>query len=120
MDKVTVLLVEPDPARRTYFERCLSHDADLILISRHDSSLADNAFTAESPYEVLLLDADRTSVTDPRIWARIHLLLPEVHIIALTDGTSAEILQAVLAAGINGLFRPDCDPAILGRAETSR
>jgi DNA-binding response OmpR family regulator len=86
------------------------------LISRHDSSFADDVFTAESPYDVILLDADRTPVTNQRIWARIHLLLPEVHVIALTDGTDAKILQAVLAAGINGLFRPDCDPAILDLA----
>ncbi len=116
MDKVTVFLIEPDPARLAHFERCLSREANLVLIDGYDILFSYNAPASLVSYDVVLLDADCTPVLDVRLWARIHLLLPATHIIALTDGTDNWILEAVLAAGLTGLFRPECEQAVLVQA----
>ena len=109
MDKVTVFLIEPDPARLTRLERCLSREANLVVTRGYDILFAYNAPASLASYDVVLLDADRTPVLDVRLWARIHLLLPATHLIALTHGANKQILEAVLAAGLTGLFRPDCE-----------
>jgi len=116
VDKVTVFLIEPDPARLAHFERCLSREANLALTDGDDILLAYNASSSLVSYDVVLLDADNAPVLDVRLWARIHLLLPATHIIALTDGTDNWILEAVLAAGLTGLFRPECEQAVLVQA----
>jgi DNA-binding response OmpR family regulator len=116
VDKVTVFLFEPDPARLAHFESCLSRETNLVLIRGHEILFAPRAPTLLVSPDVLLLDADCAPVLDVRLWARIHLMLPATHIIALTDGTDNRVLEAVLATGLTGLFRPDCEQAVLVQA----
>ncbi|HTP11327.1 MAG TPA: winged helix-turn-helix domain-containing protein [Anaerolineae bacterium] len=115
MDEVTVLLVEPDPIRLTHFERYLAQEAGLLLISQPDFFSENTNLPAAPHYDVLLLDADRTPVTDRRSWAKIHILLVDVRIVALTAGNDDVILEAVLAGGISGVHRITVEPAALCR-----
>ncbi len=116
MDCITVLLVEPHPKLRTHFEQILTLEVDLLLISQPEflSNSHDPLRILRS--DVLLLDADHTPVTDLRFWARIHVLLAEVRIVAMTAGHDDAILEAVLAGGIHGVHRTSAEPAVLCRA----
>jgi DNA-binding response OmpR family regulator len=116
VDKVTVLLIVPDPARLAHLGRCLSREASLALTDGYDVLFGYSTPSSLISYDVVLLDADCAPVLDVRLWATIHLLLPATHIIALTDGTDSRILEAALGAGLTGLFRPDCEPAVLVQA----
>ena len=116
MDCITLLLVEPDLPLRARFERILAPETALLLISQPDFPLNGHNDPESFTCDVLLLDADRTPVLDVHLWAKIHILWPAAHIIALTDGQNDQILEAVLAAGLTGLFRPDCEQAVLVRA----
>ncbi len=113
MSCVTVLLIEPEGSLRAHFEHILMPEPDLLPIIRPDFPFTDRNFQGTSLCDVLLLDADRTPVLDVRLWAKIRVLLPAVHIIALTTGEDNRILEAVLAAGLTGLFHPDCERAVL-------
>jgi DNA-binding response OmpR family regulator len=115
VDSITVLLVEPDATLRTRFEHILVREADLLLVSRPDF-LSERFYSPETRQcDVLLLDADRTPVTDLRIWAKIHVVLADVHIVALTAGHDDAILEAVLAGGINSVQRTTVEPVVLCR-----
>lgn len=116
MDCITLLLIEPDSPRRTHFEHILARETRLLLNSKPDFLLNGHDAPEALSCNVLLLDADRTPVLDVHLWARIHVLLPAAHIVALTEGTNDRILEAVLAAGLTGLFRPDCEQAVLVHA----
>jgi len=113
---ITVLLVEPDSKLRRHFEHILMLETDLLLISRPEFFSDSHDPLELLRCDVLLLDADRTPVLDVHLWARIRLILPAAHIIALTDGVDDRILESALAAGLTGLFRPDCEQAVLVRA----
>jgi len=116
VDCITVLLVEPEATHRAHLEHVLALETDMLLISR-PSFLAEPRYYDEAlRCDVLLLDADRTPVTDLRTWARIHILLPGVHIVATTAGHDDAVLEAVLAGGVNGVQRDTAEPAILCRA----
>ncbi len=113
---ITVLLVEPDHTLQAHFEHSLAGVTDIWLISR-PSLLAEPLLTNDLPRcAVLVLDADRTPVTDRRTWARLHITLADARIVALTDGGSDAILEAVLAGGITAVHRTDVEPAVLCRA----
>jgi DNA-binding winged helix-turn-helix (wHTH) protein len=116
VDRITVLLVEPDPTLRAYFERVLAFEADLLVISQHHFPFVTCDPPTVCPCDVLLLDADTTPVTDHRTWARIHLLFPGTNVVVITAGHDDVILEAVLAGGITGVHRPTTEPAILCRA----
>ncbi len=115
MDKVTVLLVEPDATLRKHFERILALEADLHLINQPDFFSSNHDAPVTWCCDVLLLDADRTPVTDLHTWARIHVLLPEARIVAITAGHDDAVLEAVLAGGINGVHYVTVEPAVLCR-----
>ncbi len=116
VDCITVLLVEPEATRRAHLEQILSLETNLLLISRPDF-LAGRGNDSETLHcDVLLLDADRTPVTDLRTWARIHVLLPDVRIVATTAGQDEAILEAVLAGGVTGVQRNTAEPAVICRA----
>ncbi len=111
MDCITVLLVEPNTALRTHFEHILALEKDLLSISRPEFFSNGHDLPEISCCDVLLLDADRTPVADLRTWARIHVLLADVRIVAMTAGDDDAILEAVLAGGINGVQRITMEPA---------
>jgi DNA-binding winged helix-turn-helix (wHTH) protein len=116
VDCITVLFVEPDVTLRARFEHRLTLETDLLLINRPDFPLNGHDLPKVVECDVLVLDADRTPVLDVRFWAAVHLLLPAAHIIALTDGRNNQVLEAVLAAGLTGLHRPDCEHVVLAQA----
>jgi two-component system, OmpR family, KDP operon response regulator KdpE len=116
VDRITVLLVEPEATLRRHFEHFLTLEADLLLISQPDFFTESNSLSVSFHCDVLLLDADRTPVTDLRTWARIHVFLVDARIVAITAGDDDVILEAILAGGINGVHRVTVGPAVLRRA----
>ena len=115
MDCFTVLFVEPDAKLRAHFEHILTLETDLLLISRPDFLLNGHDLPENIHCDVLLLDADRTPVTDVQMWARIHILLADARIVAITAGQDDAVLEAVLAGGINSVQRVTIEPDVLCR-----
>ena len=113
MRKITVILIEPDPIRRAHFHGVLSRETNLLLVDGQAMVLVKQFAASPQDCDVVLIDIDATPAADTHLWASIHVTFPAAHIIALTNGGDDRQLESALAAGLTGLFRPDCESTTL-------
>lgn len=117
MGTIRVLVAEPDIARRQSFVAWLSREADVRIVAAcSDCLTACRSGLLDERVEVLVVNVDHFVVACMQTWATIHVLLEGARVVALTNGTSDDVLESTLSAGVTAFHPLDVGPAMLCRA----
>ena len=117
MQKISIVIVEPDQNFRDRLVTCLSRESDFTIV--HTCDRAEEIFQPDSfpiPVDVLLINIDQPQMTDTGIWAGIHIAFPETRIVALTSGENDLILEIAFAVNVAALQRVDAEVSDICRA----
>jgi len=111
-----VVIVDPDPIRRTYLSQLvkgvrglrLSAAGPRLLEALHSPGVRKKA-------QIVVLNLDGQEMSSVRGWALLRLMVPGATVVGLTRGQSPYSLELALVGQAIVLLRPDADPKVICR-----
>src|SRR3990172_7304414 len=103
--------------RREWLVTPLCHEVDFRVIGMGGDCLeACQSSSLAAHVDVLIVNVDSFAPTPVRTWAAVHVLLPDVRVVALTNGVGDAVLESTLGAGVTALHLLNTEPSVLCRA----
>jgi DNA-binding NarL/FixJ family response regulator len=118
MGLLNVMVVEPNPLRRRGIVASILQDPRLNIVGEGEDfiEILRFGFINSSVPDILIINIDHQQMMNMKNWAILRSMLPDIRIVALTEGDDNRILEAALIAGFLSLHPFDVDPDVLCRA----
>jgi DNA-binding NarL/FixJ family response regulator len=114
---INVLLVEPVGARCEALRSLLSQEKDINVVGAgRDLVSACLENLPPSPIDVLIMGVHTVEASSNKMWAQLHLLLPEVRVMVLTGGEDDNLLLSTLGARPLSIHKCDAERETILRA----
>ena len=112
-DKIRVVIVDDHPGVRAGIKNLLQRANDIIVVGEGEDGMRALEVATTSKPDIVLLDVELPILGGDVVMHRLHEMLPEIRVLAVSTYSDAMYIQSMLANGAAGYITKDEAPSML-------